>query len=64
MKKTLKAYFTTAEEKHPTGLHGYKISKKIRAADGNVSGKKGSSLAFTTTKLKSNVVSMCFLPAS
>ena len=49
-------------ERHPTGLHGYKASKKNRTGDGNDSGKNNGSLACATTKMKSNVVSMCVVP--
>ena len=46
-------------EKHPIGLHGYKANKKNRTGNGNDSGKNNGSLACATTKMKSNVVSMC-----
>ena len=49
-------------ERHPTGLHGYKASKKNRMGDGNDSGKNNGSLAFAATKMTSNVVSMCVVP--
>ena len=49
-------------ERHPTGLHGYKASKKNRTGDGNDSGKNNGSLTIATTKMKSNVVSMCVVP--
>ena len=51
-------------ERHPTGLHGSKASKKNRAGDGNDSGKNNGSLACATTKMKSNVVSMCVVPVN
>ena len=49
-------------ERHPNGLHGYKTSKKNRTSDGNDYGKNNGSLACATTKMKSNVVSMCVVP--
>ena len=49
-------------ERHPTGLHGYKARKKNRTGDGNDSGKNNGFLACATTKMKSNVVSMCVVP--
>ena len=49
----------TCGEKHPTGLHGYKGSKKNKDADGGNSQKSDSNLVCATTKLKSKVVSMC-----
>ena len=52
----------TCGEKHPTGLHGYKGSKKNKDADGGNSQKSDSTLACATTKLKSKVVSMCVAP--
>ena len=52
----------TCGEKHPTGLHGYKGSKKKKDADGGNSQKSDSTLAYATTKLKSKFVSMCVAP--
>ena len=52
----------TCGEKHPTGLHGYKGSKKNKDADGGNSQKSDSTLACATTKLKSKVISMCVVP--
>ena len=49
-------------ERHPAELHGYKASKKNRTGDGNDSGKNNGSLACATTKMASNVVSMCVVP--
>ena len=49
-------------ERHPTGLHGYKASKKNRTGDGNDSGKNNGSLACAATKMTSNVLSMCVVP--
>ena len=48
----------TCGEKHPTGLHGYKGSKKNKDADGGNSQKSDSTLACATTNLKS----MCVVP--
>ena len=46
-------------EKHPTGLHDYKGSKKNKdAVDGN-SQKSDSTLTCAATKMKSKVISMC-----
>ena len=52
----------TCGKKHPTGLHGYKCSKKNKDADGGNSQKSDSTLACATTKLKSKVISMCVVP--
>ena len=52
----------TCGEKHPTGLHGYKGSKKNKDADGGNSQKSDNTLARATTRLKSKVVSMCVVP--
>ena len=49
-------------ERQPTGLHGYKTSKKNRTSDDNDSGKKNGSLACVTTKMKSNPVRMRAVP--
>ena len=51
----------TCGEKHPTGLCGYKGSKKNKDADGGNS-QKSCTLACAATKLKSKVVSMCVVP--
>ena len=51
----------TCGEKHPTGLCGYKGSKKNKDADGGKS-QKSCTLACAATKLKSKVVSMCVVP--
>ena len=45
----------TEGEKHPTGLHGYKGSKKNKDADRSNSQKSDSTLAYATTKLKSKM---------
>ena len=52
----------TCDEKHPTGLHGYKVSKKNKDSDVGSSQKSDSTLACATSKLKSKVVSMCVVP--
>ena len=52
----------TCGGKHPTGLHGYKGSKKNKDAVGSNSQKSDSTLACATTKMKSKVVSMCVVP--
>ena len=49
-------------ERHPTGLHGYKASKKNRTGGSNDSGKNNGSLACATTKMTSNVESVCVVP--
>ena len=38
-KSTSKGEFDICRERHPTGLHGYKASKKNRTGDDNDSGK-------------------------
>ena len=50
--------------KHPTGLHGYKGSKKNKDADCSNSQKSASTLAYATTKLKSKIVTMCVVPVN
>ena len=52
----------TCGEKHPTGLHGYKGSKRNKDVDGGNSQKSDSTLGCETTKLKSKVVGMCVVP--
>lgn len=47
------------DEKHSTGLHSYKISKKNRVTDVDDSEKNDSSLACETSKMTSNFVDMC-----
>ena len=47
----------TCGEKHPTGLHGYKDSRKKKDALGGNSQKSDSTLTCPTSKMKSNVVS-------
>ena len=49
-------------ERHSTGLYGYKASKKNRTGYGSDSGKNNGFLACATTKMTSNVVSMCVVP--
>ena len=39
-------------ERHPTGIHSYKASKKNRTGDSNHSGKNNGSLTLATTKMK------------
>ena len=46
-------------EKHPTGLHGYKVSKKNKDADAGNSQRSDGFLACATAKMKSKVVSIC-----
>ena len=57
-----KGKYCACGEKHPTGLHGYKGSKKKKDADGDNSQKTDSTLACAATKLKPKVVSMCVVP--
>ena len=60
--KCQRRVYGTCDEKYPTGLHGYKVSKKNKDADVGNSQKSDSTLACATTKLKSKVVSMCVVP--
>ena len=52
----------TCGVKHPTGSHGYKGIKKNEDGDGGNSQKSDRTLAWATTKLKSNFVNMWVVP--